>query len=65
MSMKLRIVSSRIVWSGDVVIRSGCFSLNLSDNSVMSGRVHVRITLKALVADLRIIIFLIILINNM
>ena len=65
MSMILRIVSSHIVWSGNVVIRSGCFSRNLSDNSVMSGRVHARRTLKGLVADLRIIIFLIILINNM
>ena len=54
MSMILRIVSSRIVWAGDVMGRSGCFSLNLSDNSVMSGRVHARRTLKGLVADLNI-----------
>ena len=54
MSIILRVVSSHIVWSGDVVIRSGCFSLNLSDNSVMSGRVHARRTLKGLVADLNI-----------
>ena len=31
------------------------FSLNLSDNSVMRGRVHARRTLKGLVADLRVI----------
>ncbi|WP_418849549.1 hypothetical protein, partial [Phocaeicola sp.] len=37
----------------DVVGRSGCFCLNLSDNSVMRGRVHARRTLKGLVADLR------------
>ena len=30
------------------------FSLNLSDNSVMRGRVHARRTLKGLVADLRL-----------
>ena len=55
MGMILRIASSRIVGSGDVVGRSGCISLNLSDNSVMRGRVHARRTLKGLVADLRII----------
>ena len=33
--------------------QKGCFSLNLSDNSVMRGRVHARRTLKGLVADLR------------
>ncbi|MBS6911701.1 MAG: hypothetical protein KH188_03780, partial [Prevotella sp.] len=32
----------------------GCISLNLSDNSVMRGRVHARRTLKGLVADLRL-----------
>ena len=53
MGMILRIVSSRIAGLGDVVGRSGCFSLNLSDNSVMRGRVHARRTLKGLVADLR------------
>ena len=35
--------------------QSGYFSLNLSDNSVMRGRIHARRTLKGLVADLRII----------
>ena len=39
---------------GDIVGRSGCFSLNLSDNSVMRGRAHAIRTLKGLVADLRI-----------
>ena len=53
MGMILRIVSSRIVGEGDVVGGSGYFSLNLSDNSVMRGRIHVRRTLKGLVADLR------------
>jgi len=38
---------------GDIVGRSGCFSLNLSANSVMRGRVHAIRTLKGLVADLR------------
>ena len=38
-----------------IVGRSGCFCLNLSDNSVMRGRVHARRTLKGLVADLRVI----------
>ena len=33
--------------------QSGYFCLNLSDNSVMRGRVHARRTLKGLVADLR------------
>ena len=40
---------------GGIVGRSACFSLNLSDNSVMRGRVHARRTLKGLVADLRVI----------
>ena len=53
MGMILRIASSRIVGQGDIVGRSGCFCLNLSDNSVMRGRVHARRTLKGLVADLR------------
>ena len=53
MGMILRIVSSRIVGEGDVVGRCGGFCLNLSDNSVMRGRVHARRTLKGLVADLR------------
>ena len=53
MGMILRIASSRIVGQGDIVGRSGYFSLNLSDNSVMRGRVHARRTLKGLVADLR------------
>ena len=40
-------------------VRGGCrqkwvFRLNLSDNSVMRGRVHAKRTLKGLVADLRI-----------
>ena len=38
-----------------IVGKSGCFGLNLSDNSVMRGRVHTRRTLKGLVVDLRII----------
>ncbi|WP_419501660.1 hypothetical protein, partial [Alistipes putredinis] len=40
---------------GDIVGRSGYFSLNLSANSVMRGRLDARRTLKSLVADLRII----------
>ncbi|MCG0338206.1 hypothetical protein, partial [Phocaeicola vulgatus] len=39
---------------GDIVGRSGYFSLNLSANSVMRGRLDARRTLKSLVADLRI-----------
>ena len=54
MGMILRIASSRIVGQGDIVGRSGYFSLNLSANSVMSGRLDARRTLKSLVADLRI-----------
>ncbi|WP_418660568.1 hypothetical protein, partial [Bacteroides ilei] len=46
--------SSRIVGQGDIVGRSGYFSLNLSANSVMRGRLDARRTLKSLVADLRI-----------
>ncbi len=38
MGMILRIASSRIVGQGDIVGRSGYFSLNLSANSVMRGR---------------------------
>lgn len=38
---------------GMKVGRSGCFSLNLSDNSVMRERVRARRTLKDLGADLR------------
>ena len=37
--------------------RSGCFGLNLSDNSVMRGRVHGSRTMKDLVADLRFLSF--------
>ena len=59
MGMILRIASSRIVGQGDIVGRSGYFSLNLSANSVMRGRLDARRTLKSLVADLRIIFFLI------
>ena len=55
MGMILRIVSSRIVWRGDVVGRIGYFNLNLSENLVMRGRVHARRMLKGLVADLRYI----------
>ena len=55
MGMILRIASSRIVGQGDIVGRSGDFSLNLSANSVMRGRLDARRTLKSLVADLRII----------
>ena len=53
MGMILRIASSRIVEQGDIVGRSGYFSLNLSANSVMRGRLDARRTLKSLVADLR------------
>ena len=53
MGMLLRIASSRIVGQGDIVGRSGYFSLNLSANSVMRGRLDARRTLKSLVADLR------------
>ena len=53
--MTQRIVSSHMVGYGDIVGRSGCFCLNLSDNSVMRGRVHARRTLKGFVADLRVI----------
>ena len=54
MGMILRIASSRIVGQGDIVGRSGYFSLNLSANSVMRGCLDARRTLKSLVADLRI-----------
>ena len=54
MGMILRIASSRIVGQGDIVGRSGYFSLNLSANSVMRGRLDARRTLKSLVADLRL-----------
>ena len=57
MGMILRIASSRIVGQGDIVGRSGYFSLNLSANSVMRGRLDARRTLKSLVADLRIYTF--------
>jgi uncharacterized membrane-anchored protein len=43
------------VGQGDIVGRSGYFSLNLSANSVMRGRLDARRTLKSLVADLRFI----------
>jgi hypothetical protein len=49
MGMILRIASSRIVGQGDIVGRSGYFSLNLSANSVMRGRLDARRTLKSLV----------------
>ena len=55
MGMILRIASSRIVGQGDIVGRSGYFSLNLSANSVRRGRLDARRTLKSLVADLRVI----------
>ncbi|MCM0248982.1 hypothetical protein, partial [Bacteroides fragilis] len=42
------------VGQGDIVGRSGYFSLNLSANSVMRGRLDARRTLKSLVADLRL-----------
>ena len=58
MGMILRIASSRIVGQGDIVGRSGYFSLNLSANSVMRGRLDARRTLKSLVADLRMYIIL-------
>ena len=58
MGMILRIASSRIVGQGDIVGRSGYFSLNLSANSVMRGRLDARRTLKSLVADLRFSIFI-------
>ncbi|MDK2387893.1 hypothetical protein [Bacteroides fragilis] len=57
MGMILRIASSRIVGQGDIVGRSGYFSLNLSANSVMRGRLDARRTLKSLVADLRYLYF--------
>ena len=57
MGMILRIASSRIVGQGDIVGRSGYFSLNLSANSVMRGRLDARRTLKSLVADLRLFNF--------
>ena len=57
MGMILRIASSRIVGQGDIVGRSGYFSLNLSANSVMRGRLDARRTLKSLVADLRFMSF--------
>ena len=57
MGMILRIASSRIVGQGDIVGRSGYFSLNLSANSVMRGRLDARRTLKSLVADLRLYTF--------
>ena len=60
MGMILRIASSRIVGQGDIVGRSGYFSLNLSANSVMRGRLDARRTLKSLVADLRCLKILII-----
>ena len=53
MGMILRIASSRIVGQGDIVGRRWYFSLNLSANSVMRGRLDARRTLKSLVADLR------------
>ena len=58
MGMILRIASSRIVGQGDIVGRSGYFSLNLSANSVMRGRLDARRTLKSLVADLRLYTFI-------
>lgn len=58
MGMILRIASSRIVGQGDIVGRSGYFSLNLSANSVMRGRLDARRTLKSLVADLRLISYI-------
>ena len=58
MGMILRIASSRIVGQGDIVGRSGYFSLNLSANSVMRGRLDARRTLKSLVADLRFIVII-------
>ena len=54
MGMILRIASSRIVGQGDIVGRSGYFSLNLTANSVMRGRLDASRTLKSLVADLRV-----------
>ena len=57
MGMILRIASSRIVGQEDIVGRRGYFSLNLSANSVMRGRLDARRTLKSLVADLRVISF--------
>ena len=65
MGMILRIASSRIVGQGDIVGRSGYFSLNLSANSVMRGRLDARRTLKSLVADLRIRMNLLVLVPVM
>ena len=42
------------MYKRQIVGRSGYFSLNLSNNSVMRERVHVNRTMKDLVADLRI-----------
>ena len=64
MGMILRIASSRIVGQGDIVGRSGYFSLNLSANSVMRGRLDARRTLKSLVADLRKSLKLVLLNNS-
>ncbi|EKA84714.1 hypothetical protein HMPREF1204_02756 [Bacteroides fragilis HMW 615] len=64
MGMILRIASSRIVGQGDIVGRSGYFSLNLSANSVMRGRLDARRTLKSLVADLRTYIFINIIVES-
>ena len=54
MGMILRIASRRIEGQGEIAGRSGYFSLNLSANSVMRGRLDARRTLKSLVADLRL-----------
>ncbi|MCG0204412.1 hypothetical protein L4X50_19625, partial [Phocaeicola vulgatus] len=54
-----------IVGQGDIVGRSGYFSLNLSANSVMRGRLDARRTLKSLVADLRVMTFICILTNGL
>ena len=65
MGMILRIASSRIVGQGDIVGRSGYFSLNLSANSVMRGRLDARRTLKSLVADLRKSYIIVVIKNNL
>ncbi|WP_250702672.1 hypothetical protein [Bacteroides fragilis] len=53
-----------MVGQGDIVGRSGYFSLNLSANSVMRGRLDARRTLKSLVADLRYISYIYLFISH-
>ena len=58
MGMIQRIASSRIVGQRQGILwAKGYFSLNLSANSVMRGRLDARRTLKSLVADLRLYLY--------